>query len=243
MVQKILAILALLVGLLAVFFVFVFKPAEKKLRPANPAGHIAQAVPYDVGKWHGVDKPLAETEEVLHATESVLQLDDFINREYSNSKGSSFTLYIAYWGQGKLPTSLASKHVPDRCWTKNGWANIGEFKKFGDEFVVDGKALQSLTSRKFEFDIPHSQKKMIRYVWYWFLIEGEVLDFKTFNARVVNPVVYVKNLMHEASKGIPEQHFVRIDSATPLEELYKDPDFKQMLKYLGDFVLYKKDER
>lgn len=239
--QKIFTVFAIIVCLLSLGLVFLWSPSSKDLRPPKPVGHMDQAIPMTFGKWKGQEKPLAETDEVLRATESLLAVNEFLNRTYRASNGEEFTLYISYWAQGKEPTVKAASHIPDNCWVRSGWTNIEEAKAYGEEIKLDGKYFQPLYSRK--FGVKTNRNNMVyRYVWYWFLVEGKSYDFGSGDLAIPSPVNYVKNMIRESREGIPEQYFIRIDSDKPLSELYEDEDFKDLLKSLGNFILYKQNE-
>ncbi len=236
--QKILAILSLIVAALALLLVNFYGKSSKDLRPPKPEGHLAKLIPLEIGKWHGKDVPLGETEEVIRASESLLAVSEFLCRKYFDSEGQEFSLYISYWAQGKEPTVKAASHIPDNCWVRNGWDNIASAKNYGEELVIEGKTFMPLYSRKFGIKSPDGSVNF-RNVWFWFIIEGESYNFGVGDTAIPSPINYIKNMIREANEGIPEQYFIRLDSNLEMKELYNDEDFKKLLKLLGELAIYK----
>ena len=48
-------------------------------------------------------------------------------------------------------------------------------------------------------------------------------------------------MIRQSQEGIPEQYFVRVDSSSPIEEIFEDADFQKILNALGELVLFEKD--
>jgi hypothetical protein len=188
--------------------------------------HLAQAVPRELPGWTAKDVPLGANEFMNSEVEKILNYDEFVNREYRRGS-QSFGVYVAYWGAGKMPTRLVASHTPDRCWTENGWRCLD--MKFKQVRSVDGQALQPAEWRAFE---PASGAKPT-YVLYWHLVEGRVYDYgERFNA-VPDPVLWWKDAVQQAMLGSREQYFIRLTSTEPLENLWNDPGFAEVVRGLG----------
>lgn len=235
--RNIFVFFALLASFAALAFNFFLGTSAKDYRPSKPDDHLLAAIPMQIGIWQGKDVPLGATEEVVRASESLLNLNQFLCREYKAKDGREFSLYISYWAQGKEPTSKAASHVPDNCWGRNGFKQIREKDKYGEELEIGGAKLQPVYER--EFSIKANDGKIYtRKVWYWFLVEGKSYVFGSGSNAVPSPINFIKNMLNQAREGIPEQYFVRLDSNEDMHELYKDEDFKSLLNDLGKLVLF-----
>jgi len=197
---------------------------------------LATFIPMKIGGMSGVDKPLGQTEEVIRASESILHVSDFLNREYTLGDGKTFTLYISYWEPFKEDVIKASTHTPDRCWVKAGWKNDESKKLFADAVAVDGKKFKPAYYR--EYSIKGMNGEYRRKVWFWFVVDGERYDYNATDNYSPNIYNYVKNIIVGALQGSPEQFFVRIDSESSPHSLMADPDFRALLKKLGTLILY-----
>jgi hypothetical protein len=96
-------------------------------KPRGP--HLAAAVPASLPGWTAREVPLGANEFLSSEAEKVLNYDEVVNREFSRG-AETFSVYVAYWGAGKMPTRLVASHTPDRCWTENGWKCVAmKFKQ------------------------------------------------------------------------------------------------------------------
>jgi len=193
--------------------------------PVTREKHLAALVPLELPGWSGKDVPLGPNEFIAGEVEKVLNFDDALNREYSRG-AKSFAVYVAYWGYGKMPTRLVASHTPDRCWTENGWRCLE--MKFKQEERFEGETLQPAEWRLFE---PPGGGKPT-YVLFWHLVEGRVYDYgERFNA-VPDPFLWWKDAVQQAVMGSREQYFIRLTSSAPLETLWSDPGFGEVLRGL-----------
>ena len=193
-------------------------------KPRDP--HLNQSVPLDLPGWSGRDVPLGANEFLSNEAEKVLNYDDVLYREYARS-GENFGVYVAYWGAGKMPTRLVASHTPDRCWTENGWRCLQ--MKFKAEETFEGSPLQPAEWRVFE--PPRGGGPT--YVMYWHLVEGRTYDYGNRFNNVPDPVLWWKDAMQQALLGSREQYFIRLTSNEPLESLWNDPGFEEVLRGLG----------
>ena len=201
-------------------------------------GYLATNIPAEIGSTVSKDIPLAQTEEVLRATENLLALSDFLNREYTLPDGRTFTVYVAYWEPNKTTIINASSHTPDRCWVSNGWESSKEHRINGKEIEIDGKKLMPAYSREYSIKA-NATKTFKRKVWFWFVTDGMAYDYKTEDNRFPNPFIWLKNTISESLMGYPEMYFIRVDSQYDLDELLKNKDFKAIMDKLGQLILYK----
>jgi len=188
--------------------------------------HLKQAVSLALEGWNGRDVPLGANEFISGEVEKVLNYDEVLNRVYGRD-GESFGVYIAYWGAGKMPTRLVASHTPDRCWTENGWRCLEMKFKTAENF--EGAALQPAEWRVFEPPRGGSPT----YVMYWHLVEGRIYDYGERFNNVPDPLRWWKDAVQQAMLGSREQYFIRLTSSEPLENLWSDPGFAEMLRGLG----------
>ncbi len=234
------SILSLIVACFGVFFVFNAKKAFQKEADSIAVGYLKSQVPEKFGGVTSVEKPLGATEEVERASEKILNVSDYLNREYTLSSGKKVSVYISYWAPAKEPIVTASTHTPDRCWVKNGWSCNDKTRRFKDIIVLDDANKKLKPARYGEYSYVSSMsmgKKFTRYVWYWFLVEGEVYEFTKSN-YYTSPLAWVKNTLSQLKNKAPEMYFVRIDADFSLDELREDKEFQQLLAYLGDMILF-----
>lgn len=192
--------------------------------------HLAAAVPLELPGWHGRDVPLGPNEFMVGEVEKVLNYDEALNREYTRG-GENFGVYVAYWGAGKMPTQLVASHTPDRCWTENGWRCLA--MKFRHAGTFEGRALQPGEWRLFE--PPRGGPPT--HVLYWHLVQGRPYDYgERFNA-VPHPLLWAKDAAQQALLGNREQYFIRLTSSAPLEDLWSDPGFADVLRGLAELGL------
>jgi Protein of unknown function (DUF3485) len=193
-------------------------------QPREP--HLAASVPVQVSGWTGRDLPLGPTEFVASEVEKVLKYDEVVNRDFTRG-GESFGVYVAYWGPGKMPTRLVASHTPDRCWTENGMRCLE--MKFKQPGTFEGVAWQPAEWRLFE----SARGGKPLYVLYWHLVDGRIYDYgDRFNA-VPSPLLWWKDAVQQALRGSREQYFIRLTSSQPLENLWNDPGFAEVLRGLG----------
>lgn len=193
--------------------------------PKPRAPHLLTTVPTSASGWHGRNVPLGANEFVANEVEKVLNYDEVVNREFTRG-GQTFAVYVAYWGAGKMPTRLVASHTPDRCWTENGMLCLE--MKFKQPGTFEGIALQPAEWRKFE--AARGGKSI--YVLYWHLVEGRLYDYgNRFNA-VPSPLLWWKDAVQQAFLGSREQYFIRLTSSEPLENLWHDPGFAEVVRGL-----------
>jgi EpsI family protein len=108
--KKLIIVLALLIPFGALATVLRYMVVE----PTQPPK--LESVPLQIGGWTGVEHPIND------ATASVLQATDAILRTYSNAKGESVGLFIAYFRDQKYGSQI---HSPRHCLPGGGWVVAG----------------------------------------------------------------------------------------------------------------------
>ena len=190
---------------------------------------LAEAIPTNLKGWQIEELPLGPTESIIEQSEKILNLDDFVHRQYSSAQGS-FSVYVAYWGPGKMPIRLVSQHTPDRCWTENGWRCTD--RRFNIEKTVDGEPIQPAQWGEYAIQDFKNQS------YFWHVVDGEV---KWYAGNRMNTRTTVKSFLTDLRNFTfnqkPDQYFVRIVSQQPLDELWELPGFQQVMQDLADLCL------
>lgn len=242
MIKNILSFICILVMAAGAFFVMSdWKGMMGEVVNIKPDKHLEKAIPASIGETKSVERPLGNNEEVARATEKILAVNEYINREYTLPDGRKFTIYISYWAPRKESMRVASTHTPDRCWVRNGWKNDDSKKIQNDILQLDGKPLMPAYYR--EYTIDNLGRNYRRNVWFWFVTDGVRYDYKVADNYAPSPILYIKNMISDALVGSPEMYFVRIDSDSSLKELFKDKDFAAILKSLGELILFEKPKQ
>lgn len=196
------------------------------------SAHLASQLSPSPEGWTMRDVPLGENEFIENEVEKILNFDDVVNREYRRGR-TTFGVYAAYWGPGKMPTRLVASHTPDRCWTENGWKCLD--MKFKVTQSIGGETMKPTEWRLFQ---PPSGGDPT-HVLYWHLVEGRIYDYgERFNA-VPHPLLWWKDAIQQAMLGSREQYFVRITSNVPFDTLWSEPGFIRVVRQLepmGVFV-------
>lgn len=181
--------------------------------------------------WQVQDLPLGNTEALDQRSKDILNMDDFVYRDYRRA-GQDFSVYVAYWKPGKMPVRLVNSHTPDRCWTWNGL----ECKDM--QFQVK-RSWSGGQLKPFEWRIFTRDETPV-YVIYWHLVGGKVHLYRVGFNENPPPYVIVKDLWKYGFNLKREQFFVRINSSQSLEKIWNDPGFQ---KILGDLARLCLDEQ
>lgn len=172
------------------------------------------------------DLPLAETESVRSAIDSVLGFSDYRYREY-RSDGVTFSIYLAYWQDGKRHFMDIGTHAPDNCWVTNGWAMEPKLPRHVFS-LQDGQSLWPVESRVF-----HAQGSTI-YAAYWHLLNGEPIDYTKYG--VGKSMGFIMDNLKSYMHGSDEQYFLRVSSNIPLIDLERVEAFQAVLKSLVKYL-------
>lgn len=186
-------------------------------------------IPASLSGWAVRDLDLGPTESVTERSFQLLNLDDFVHREYRRGD-RVFTVYVAYWKPGKMPVRLVNQHTPDRCWTEAGW--VCTDREWNVERVAGTTALQPGQWGVFEL----GEAKNFTYFWHivggeahWY--GGERLNTKSSLTSVVEDFKKFGLNVHR------EQFFVRITSPEPMDSLWEQDGFQTVMATLAELCL------
>lgn len=191
---------------------------------------LAGILPDPLPGWTARDLDLGPTESVTEASMRILNLDDFVYRDYSHPGHGNFSVYVAYWGPGKMPIRLVSQHTPDRCWTENGW--VCTDRRFNVERSVGDIRLQPAQWGEYMIQGHKTQ------AYFWHLVDGEMywLSGNHMNTRTTIKSVLI-DIRNMTFRERPRQYFVRIVSDHSLDELWDQPQFQAVMEVLADLGL------
>ncbi len=227
-VQRAVLVLGSVLLVVAISLQLFFRWREK---PHSTPPLLADVMVRSLKGWRVTDEQLGQTEAVSSSVLKTLNFDDYVYRRYQSS-GAQFTVYVAYWGPGKMPTRLVASHTPDRCWTESGMRCVE--MRFRERFELGGKTLLPAEVRAFL--LPPGGEKT--YVAYWHLVDGRLYDYGArFNA-VPHPWLWWKDAVAQAAYGSREQLFIRITSLQTLEILWRDPGFQRVMEGVAALGLY-----
>ncbi len=177
-------------------------------------------IPREIPGWQCKDLPIAQTEELKGRVLDKLNLNDHLSRVYSKGN-TEVILYVAYWEPLQMPVRQVGSHTPEVCWVLNGW-ECTEIRN-NVFFPFQNGVLKSAEVRVLE------TQGNAQHVAYWHLIDGKV--FKQNNK--VGMWDRWNMLTDHFRFGLsqkPEQLFVRISANQPLESLWTDPGFQQLME-------------
>ena len=207
-------------------------PFENRSSKVNLGLHLKKLFSVNVENWKYQDLELGSTERGIEKAKKILNFDDHFYREYRNGD-LVFSLYVAYWGEGKMPAQLVASHTPDRCWVENGMKCLDY--RFSENLSVENFSLLPAQWRVFKK--PNSQNNS--YVLYWHLIDGELYDFGNRLNAIPHPLNWIRDALKDAFLGTREQYFVRLVSNVPFEYIWEDNDIKKIVSNLKNIGLAK----
>ncbi|MFO7726049.1 MAG: exosortase-associated EpsI family protein [Oceanipulchritudo sp.] len=223
-ILPVIALLVLITGIgLQVFAEWVSPEPE----PVEP--FLSEAIPQSLPGWEVKDLNLGPTESVTEQSFRILNLDDFVYREYRRG-ATTFTVYVAYWGPGKMPIRLVNQHTPDRCWTENGWACTD--RRFHVRKSVRDRALHPAQWGVYTINDFSSES------YFWHIVDDEPHWFggERINSRTSLTSVLL-DFRNIATNRNPDQFFVRIVSQESLDAIWEEPGFAAVMDDLADLCL------
>ena len=183
---------------------------------------LADYFPREMAGWRGEDRPLAETQAQLTRVNKLLQFDEALLRVYRMA-GQEFSVYVAYWKPGKMPAREIAFHVPDQCWVSVGWRERAADFHYQREF--EGRRLAPAQYREFEAG------NEVQHVLYWHILNGRAIVYSADGAH--SQLTTLNALFHHGLSHKGEQYFIRIASAMPLDELWNDEGFQEIMELIA----------
>jgi Protein of unknown function (DUF3485) len=176
-------------------------------------GKLKDLLPLAPSGWAMKEKPIAESAEMQQAVGELLNFDDGIFADYTNSAGDRLSVYLAYWTPGKMSHRLVAGHTPDVCWEGGGWVRTHKAQTPALHLVGILRAR----------DIPVGEDRIFtaqstpEYVWFWHLVGDQVKSYGTgYAPKWYSPIT---DLFDQGLNQRKEQFFIRLSSNRPLASL------------------------
>jgi Protein of unknown function (DUF3485) len=194
-------------------------------RAARPI-NLAARLPSASAGWEAKDELLGATEVASSAVERTLNCDDFCFRVFRRG-GTQLSVYVAYWGAGRMPLQKVASHTPDRCWTENGWRC--DEMRFGEKVAAGPSELLAAQWRR--FTPPDGSAP--QFVLFWHLVGDRLYDYgERFNARP-DLLKWWRDTLGYATSGSEAQYFIRVSSNRPFSEFSAEPLWGEVVGALG----------
>lgn len=146
------AITLLIVTLLGVMYLW-------QLKSIAPSQVRLEDIPMELGEWKGKDMPI--TKRVYQ----ILETEDVLMREYTNSRGEKVDLAIVYSG-----SSRAAFHPPEICYLGDG----RELLIKNLETVESGRSGENSSLRTNKLLMKDKFGREI--AWYWFTVGSKITE-------------------------------------------------------------------
>jgi hypothetical protein len=183
---------------------------------------LADYFPREMAGWHGEDRPLAETEAAQGAVREIRNYDEAFLRFYKKD-GQEFSLYVAYWQPGKMTSHEVAGHIPDKCWVAAGWRRTAADYHY--QHAQAGLPLAPAQYREFEL------QNVRQYVIYWHMFNGRAIVYNPDGTP--DKLSKLTDLFRRGLRQKGEQYFIRIASSTPLDRLWGDDGFQEILELVA----------
>jgi hypothetical protein len=193
-------------------------------------GRLRTVLPSQLPGWRVSDEMLGQNEGVSASVRRVLNFDDYVYRRFERA-GTQFTIYVAHWTSGRMPTRLIAEHTPDRCWIENGWKCI--LKKVLRDFKAGDLTFKPAQWRMFA----QPQSETPYYVMFWLIVGQTAYDFDAHQNMLTHVWRWWEGVLQEAQGNRKDHIFVRIVSQQPLETLAPDPSFQSAVRGLATLGL------
>lgn len=222
--QKIIAILAsvvfLSVALALGYTTFIYQP-EIRMQ-----GKLEDKLLSELPGWKVEDLDLATSEEMQERVAQILNYSQAIFRSYTRGD-TQVGVYVGYWEPKMMPVRQVHAHTPDVCWVLNGWEMTD--KQFAVAFQAQGEPLPPAEVRELQ------KQGHIQYVAYWHVIGDRIYVNRVVDTwNRLQPVGFLFRFgLHQQE----EQYFIRVSSNRPLQQIWNDPDFQQIIEPLKELAL------
>lgn len=153
--------------------------------------------PNNLGPWQGEDST-----ELDSRSQSILQLDEYLRKEYRTADGKSVFLYLGYWKK-QSGEQQAAKHSPLMCFPANGLTISRPEERLLPATFLGGTNSQFAVSR-----LVATEKRRSSLYFYWFF-SGQ----KTYRDETYGLINVLRSTLLEGRSdgGI-------IEISTPLSE-------------------------
>lgn len=183
--------------------------------------------PEEIPGWTVQYLPIADTPEMQAKVDELLNFDEGIFAVYTKDS-RKVSIYIAYWGPGRMPIKEIARHTPDVCWVNAGW------KQTMRDVTADLRAQES------DETIPHTENRIFiangitEHVAFWHLVGREIHSYGTGGRPPWHAVI--RDTLRWGANQRQEQFFIRISSNRSLPEFISFGPAQKVLKWIGSQV-------
>ncbi len=233
--KTILAVAATVITLVFAVNIFVYILAYQK---STLEQSLASILPDVIEGWRTHDMPMAESEEMQARVQGILLYDDAVFRIFEKD-GTQISVYVAYWSPGKAPYHRVAVHTPDTCWVHSGWDRLDRTHAL--ERTVDGQPLLPMECGVFE------RNGNIQHVAFWHIVGNAVYNYAQtgwdtdWRSRLSRALLFVNDIESHGLNLRQEQFFVRISSNRPIDDIWGEPAFQEILRSLSVIGLTRDD--
>jgi hypothetical protein len=122
-----------------------------------------------------------------------------------------------------MPAREIAFHVPDQCWVSVGWTQSAADYHYQREF--EGHLLAPAQFR--QFDGPNGHQ----YVIYWHILNGRAIVYSADGTH--SQMTTLRALLRFGLRHKGEQYFIRIASQGPLDDLWNDEGFQEIMELIA----------
>jgi hypothetical protein len=183
---------------------------------------LEEYIPPTPDGWRSKDHPLGETEAVSGAVKKILNYDEALLRTYQKA-GFEFSIYVAYWRAGKMSAREIAFHIPDKCWVAAGWKRLSA--NYHYQKVFEGRPLAPAQAREFEAGGTR------QFVIYWHIFNDRTIIYNPDGSP--SDLSVLDDIVHRGLRQKGEQYFIRISSPAPLDSLWNDEGFQEVMEQIA----------
>lgn len=195
---------------------------------AHMKGKLEEILVSELPGWRVEDLDLASSEEMQERVAQILNYSQALFRSYTRGD-VQVGVYVGYWEPKMMPVRQVQAHTPDVCWVRNGWElTDGQYAVL---FKAQGDPLRPAEVRELQ------KQGHVQYVAYWHIIGERTYVNRTGTDGQWDRLDPIKSLFRFGLHQQEEQFFIRISSNRPLDQIWDDPDFQQIIEPLKEMAL------
>jgi hypothetical protein len=118
-----------------------------------------------------------------------------------------------------MPSREVAFHIPDKCWVAAGWKRTAA----SYAFQRDSEAGRLAPAQYREFEMPGQRQ----HVLYWHIFNGRTIVYNPDGSP--SDLSMLTDLYRRGRRQRGEQYFIRVASPAPLDQLWPDEGFQEIL--------------
>lgn len=196
------------------------------------APNLSDMMPQQMAGWTVVNRPIADSPELLQMVEKVLNFDSALHRVYTQGN-KEFTLFAAYWLPGKIHPSLVDAHTPDVCWVANGWSM--DYLPALNDVVCSDVVIPINNHRRF---YTNNQQMTVLY---WHLDGSAFRENQSVAERFLSLKQKILRRFNQVFDSITQsarpQLFVRISTSGEIKNEINTSPVKEILAEISNYII------